>query len=86
MGIPTGGIIVIVIVACLGVTALCAAIFKHVNPGDGSVNRYQYSREQELYMRSVRLKNLGIFQQETRKNVRPKDLESAVYTEDSSRY
>ncbi|KAF7589077.1 hypothetical protein BBP40_004782 [Aspergillus hancockii] len=85
MGIPTAGVIVIVIVACLAVVSLGAALTKHLNPGDGTGNeRYQYSRDQELYMRSVRLKNLSNYARETRTHPRPKDLESAVYTEDGS--
>ncbi|KAB8239555.1 hypothetical protein ETB97_006730 [Aspergillus alliaceus] len=81
MGIPTGGVIAIVIVACLAAVSLGAAITKHFY-NEGSDNRYQFSREQELYMRSVRMKNFGIHRQEAR--TKDKDLESAVYTEDGS--
>ncbi|KAE8354562.1 hypothetical protein BDV28DRAFT_147019 [Aspergillus coremiiformis] len=80
MGIPTAGVIVIVIVACLAAVSLGAAVWKHMYPNDGDRNRYQYSRDQELYMRSVRMKTLGDFHREAR----TKDLESAVYTEDGS--
>ncbi|KAE8337358.1 hypothetical protein BDV24DRAFT_167357 [Aspergillus arachidicola] len=85
MAIPTAGVIVIVIVACLAVTSLGAAMWKQVYPTDHSARRYNYSRDQELYMRSVRLKNVGGLRQESRtKEPTPRDLESAVYTEDGS--
>lgn len=81
MAIPTAGVIVIVIVACLAVTSLGAAMWKQVYPTDHSAHRYNYSREQELYMRSVRLKNVGGLRQESRtKEPTPRDLESAVCT------
>ncbi|OGM42810.1 hypothetical protein ABOM_009025 [Aspergillus bombycis] len=85
MGIPTAAIIVIVIVACLAAVSLGAAMWKQIHPTDYSAHRYNYSRDQELYMRSVRLKNLGGLRQESRtKAPPPRDLESAVYTEDGS--
>ncbi|KAE8150936.1 hypothetical protein BDV25DRAFT_139369 [Aspergillus avenaceus] len=78
--IPTAGVIVIVIVACLAAVSLGAALTKQLWPSDSGHHRYQYSRDQELYMRSVRLKNLGHFERESR----TKDLESGVYTENGS--
>ncbi|RAH64134.1 uncharacterized protein BO66DRAFT_396414 [Aspergillus aculeatinus CBS 121060] len=57
-------IIVIVIIACLAVVALGAALFKTYG-GPEKERPYNFSREQESYMRSVRLKNLGFFQRES---------------------
>ena len=65
MGIPTAAIIVIVVVACLAVVSLGAALTKQWFPYR-TEDRFSYPREQELYMRSVRLKNLGRFQRETK--------------------
>ncbi|RAL09773.1 uncharacterized protein BO97DRAFT_160273 [Aspergillus homomorphus CBS 101889] len=64
--LSTSAIIVIVIVACLALVSLGAALFKTYGVGPGEKERpYNFSREQESYMRSVRLKNLGFFQRES---------------------
>ncbi|KAG2414935.1 hypothetical protein HFD88_006123 [Aspergillus terreus] len=79
--IPTAGIIVIVIVACLAVVSLGAALFKHYAP-DGSGDRFHYSPEQQQYMRAIRLKTLGQYRRESMM----KDVESGYTVETSSRY
>ncbi|PLB54729.1 hypothetical protein P170DRAFT_24431 [Aspergillus steynii IBT 23096] len=65
MGIPTAAIIVIVVVACLAAVSLGAALTKQWFPYH-TEDRCNYPRDQELYMRSVRLKNLDRFQRESR--------------------
>ncbi|KAL4795155.1 hypothetical protein BDV19DRAFT_389555 [Aspergillus venezuelensis] len=84
MALSNSAIIVIVIVACLGAVTLGAALFRQYNPADGAVIR-RFSREQEMYMRSVRLKNLGFNYRESRTPM-PRDVESAMTADDSSRY
>ncbi|KAL3465051.1 hypothetical protein BJX64DRAFT_285917 [Aspergillus heterothallicus] len=84
MGLSNGAIIVIVIVACLASVTLGAALFKQYNPAD-SLGGQRFSREQEMYMRSVRLKNMGFNYRESRTPM-PRDVESAMTADDSSRY
>ncbi|OJK04011.1 hypothetical protein ASPACDRAFT_75519 [Aspergillus aculeatus ATCC 16872] len=62
--LSTSAIIVIVIVACLALVSLGAALFKTYG-GPEKERPYNFSREQESYMRTVRLKNLGFFQRES---------------------
>ena len=57
-------IIVIVIVVCLALVSLGAALTKQFWP-EAPQQRYNYPAEQQSYMRTVRLKNLGIFQRES---------------------
>jgi hypothetical protein len=53
MGISNAAIIVIVLVACLAVTALGASLFKHYNPAEGEMP-FSPGYEQKLYMAEVR--------------------------------
>ncbi|KAF9890804.1 hypothetical protein FE257_005375 [Aspergillus nanangensis] len=62
--LSTSAIIVIVIVACLAAVSLGAALFKQYYP-ESSAGRFNYPREQELYMRSVRMNNMGHFRRES---------------------
>ncbi|KAL2822101.1 hypothetical protein BJX63DRAFT_427446 [Aspergillus granulosus] len=73
MGLSNSAIIVIVIVACLASVTLGAALFKQYNPADGMAVR-RFSREQEMYMRSVRLKNMGYNYRESRTPM-PRDID-----------
>lgn len=73
MGLTRAAIIVIVLVACLAVTALGAALFKRYNP-DEDEGRYNTSYEQSQYMREVRMRNYGHLHAESAG--RPRDLES----------
>jgi hypothetical protein len=75
MGLSNGAVIVIVIVACLGAVTLGAALFRQYNPAEAQ-NTQDFSREQQMYMRSVRLKNMGFNYRES-KTPMPRDLESA---------
>ncbi|KAA8648899.1 hypothetical protein EYZ11_006052 [Aspergillus tanneri] len=82
MAIPTAAIIVIVILACLAVVSLGAALTKQWNP-QRPENRFTYQREQEQYMRSVRLMNLSRFHRESR----ARDVEVGyLETESGSRF
>ncbi|PYH43716.1 uncharacterized protein BP01DRAFT_367226 [Aspergillus saccharolyticus JOP 1030-1] len=95
--LSTSAIIVIVIVACLALVSLGAALFKTYG-GPDKERPYNFSREQESYMRTVRLKNLGIFQRESMvgypgggsgKGPAPpvvRDVESGYSENDSSHY
>ena len=73
MGLSNSAIIVIVLVACLAVTAMGAALFRHYNPLEDE-SRYNVSHEQGHYMRTVRMRNFGFLQQESMRGVQ--DLES----------
>jgi hypothetical protein len=64
MAISTPAIIVIVLVGCLAVTALGAALFKHYSPADEET-RYNPTFEQGQYMRQVRARNYGHLKQES---------------------
>ena len=64
MGISTPAIIVIVLAACLAVTALGAALFKHYTPAEDEA-RYNPTYEQGQYMRQVRARNYGHLKQES---------------------
>ncbi|KAL4781365.1 hypothetical protein BJX76DRAFT_359977 [Aspergillus varians] len=85
MALSNSAVIVIVIVACLAAVTLGAALFSQYNPANGLPVR-RFSREQEVYMRSVRLKNMGTYYHESRTPVH-RDVESARGTpDDASRY
>ncbi|KAL3446958.1 hypothetical protein BJX65DRAFT_278356 [Aspergillus insuetus] len=58
MGLSNGAIIVIIIGACLASVTLDAALFKQYNPAD-ALGGQRFSREQEVYMRTVRLNQLS---------------------------
>ncbi|KAL4908857.1 hypothetical protein BDW74DRAFT_73725 [Aspergillus multicolor] len=85
MGLSNSAVIVIVIVACLGAVTLGAALFRQYNPAEGGLVGHDFSREQQMYMRSVRLKNMGFNYRESRTPM-PRDVESAMTADDSSRY
>ncbi|KAJ5804725.1 uncharacterized protein N7518_001028 [Penicillium psychrosexuale] len=53
MGLSNAAIIVIVLVACLGATALGASLFKHYKPADGETP-WSPGYEQKVYMAEVR--------------------------------
>lgn len=72
MGISNSAIIVIVLVACLAVTALGASLFKHYKPADGEVP-YSPGYEQKLYMAEVRARG---FENLKRISWAARDLES----------
>lgn len=76
MALSNSAVIVIVIVACLAAVTLCAALFRQYNPADHALAVRRFPREQEMYMRSVRLKNLGFNYRESRTPM-PRDVESA---------
>lgn len=64
-GLTTPAIIVIVIVVCLAVVSFGAALTRTLYPAESTDQRFQRSYDQEMYMRSVRRKNLGIFHRES---------------------
>jgi hypothetical protein len=64
MVLSTPAIIVIVLVGCLAITALGAALFKHYGPADEET-RYNPTFEQGQYMRQVRARNYGHLKQES---------------------
>lgn len=72
--LTTAAIIVIVIVACLAAVSLGAALTKQLNPTQPQGLR-NYPLEQERYMRSVRLKNWGVFHRDSAPPG-PRDVES----------
>ncbi|KAL2864241.1 uncharacterized protein BJX67DRAFT_361625 [Aspergillus lucknowensis] len=84
MGLSSGAVIIIVIIACLAAVSLGASLFRQYHPSDGLPGQ-RFSREQEMYMRSVRLKNMG-FNYHQSKTPMPRDVESAMSADDSSRY
>ncbi|KAL4922380.1 hypothetical protein BDW62DRAFT_197059 [Aspergillus aurantiobrunneus] len=84
MALSNSAVIVIVIVCCLAAVTIAAALFRQYNPADHHRPR-GFSRDQELYMRSIRLKNMGYNYRESRSPM-PRDVESAMTTDDSSRY
>jgi hypothetical protein len=57
-GLSQGAVIVIVIIACLAVISLCAAITHHLTPGANTEQRFHFSPEQRRYMGSIRMQNL----------------------------
>ncbi|EPS30516.1 hypothetical protein POX_b02479 [Penicillium oxalicum] len=83
MGLSNSAIIVIVLVACLAVTAMGAALFRHYNPLEDE-SRYNVSHEQGHYMRTVRMRNFGFLQQESMRGVQ--DLESRYPMDEASSY
>ncbi|KAJ5436184.1 hypothetical protein N7445_007069 [Penicillium cf. griseofulvum] len=58
MGLSNSAIIVIVLVACLAITALGASLFKHYNPADGETP-FSPGYEQKLYMAEVRARGFA---------------------------
>lgn len=74
MTLSDSAIIVIVLVGCLAITALAAAIFHHYNPREEEARRFNTSYEQGQYMRDVRMKNYHHLRQESLGT--GKDLES----------
>ncbi|OJJ64203.1 hypothetical protein ASPSYDRAFT_140912 [Aspergillus sydowii CBS 593.65] len=75
MALSNSAVIVIVIVACLFAVTVAAALFRQYSPAEHNAYR-GFSREQEVYMRSVRLKNLGFNYRESQTPM-PRDVESA---------
>ena len=65
MGLSDSAIIVIVLVGCLALTALAAALFRHYNPREDEGRRFNASHEQGQYMRDVRMKNYYHLRQES---------------------
>lgn len=74
MVLSDSAVIVIVLVCCLAVTALGAALFRHYNPLGDDSDAYNTSAEQSQYMRAVRLRNFGFLKRESMGAA--KDLES----------
>lgn len=67
-------VIVIVIVCCLAVISLGAALTRQLfPPGQSEGSRFEPTRDQEMYMRTVRMRNRYDFH---RQSLVPKDLES----------
>lgn len=63
--LSTSAIIVIVIVVCLAIVSVGAALTRHYyRPGE-NFSAYQPTPEQDVYMRSVRQRNLGHFRRES---------------------
>ena len=71
--LSNSAVIVIVIVCCLAFISLGAALTRQLYPPSRIESRFEPSREQELYMRSVRIRTRGVFRQES---LMGKDLES----------
>lgn len=67
-------VIVIVIVSCLAIISLGAALSRQLYPPEEEGNRYEPSREQQQYMWSLRQRIRGNFQRES---MMGKDIESA---------
>ncbi|KAJ5095921.1 hypothetical protein NUU61_005277 [Penicillium alfredii] len=72
--LSNSAIIVIVLVGCLAVTALGAALFQKYNPADND-SRYSPPYEQGQYMRTVRMRNYGHLKQES---LEGRDIESRL--------
>lgn len=70
--VPTPAVIIIVLVACLAVTALGAALFRRYNPSDAE-SRYTPPHNQGQYMRTVRMRNYTHLK---RASLEAKDIES----------
>lgn len=66
-------IIVIVIVACLAIISLFAALSPKLAPPGSGIAHVDPSESQQMYMRSVRQRTLDLFRRES---VRIRDLES----------
>jgi hypothetical protein len=74
MGLTRSAIIVIVLVGCLGITAMGAALFRRYNPLEETARSGDASHEQNQYMRQVRIRNYGHLKRESLGAA--KDLES----------
>ncbi|KAI9931173.1 hypothetical protein ASPWEDRAFT_178646 [Aspergillus wentii DTO 134E9] len=82
--LSNSAIIVIVIVCCLAVVCIGAALFRQYSPAEHDTpSAYQPQHDQQHYMRSVRMRNFGFLQGES---VRPKDVESHYAHTESSAY
>ncbi|KAJ5681984.1 uncharacterized protein N7477_001924 [Penicillium maclennaniae] len=82
MAISNSAIIVIVLVGCLAVTALGAALFIHYNPANES--RFSPNHEQHQYMRQVRARNYTHLRHESMGG--RVDLESRFTSEEALAY
>jgi hypothetical protein len=60
MAPSNGAIIALVIIACLASVALGASLFSQYNPAE-ALAAQRFSREQQMYMRSVRLKQYELY-------------------------
>lgn len=74
MGLTKSAIIVIVLVGCLAITAMGAALFRRHNPLEETARPHDASHEQHQYMRQVRMINYGHLKRESLGGA--KDLES----------
>ncbi|KAJ5480675.1 hypothetical protein N7539_006569 [Penicillium diatomitis] len=83
MALTDSAIIVIVLAACLAVTAMGAALFRHYSPLEDEA-RYGVSHEQAQYMRTVRMRNFNFLRQESMGGMR--DLESRYTMDEASSY
>ncbi|KAJ5701722.1 hypothetical protein N7488_009270 [Penicillium malachiteum] len=84
MSLSDSAIIVIVLVACLAVTALAAALFRHRTPVEEEARSINQTHEQSKYMRTVRMMNYGHLKRESLGAAR--DLESRYTSEEASNY
>ncbi|KAJ5610684.1 hypothetical protein N7510_007403 [Penicillium lagena] len=82
-GLTTPAIIVIVLVGCLAVTALGAALFRQYNPAVVETP-YSPQHEQVKYMRTVRMRNYAHLKRESVDAA--KDLESRFTPDEASGY
>ncbi|KAJ5287832.1 hypothetical protein N7478_003518 [Penicillium angulare] len=82
MALTRAAIIVIVLVGCLAITALGAALFRHYNPLGDDPRNYDATYEQSTYMRGVRLRNYGHLKRESLGAAR--DLESRYQMEETA--
>lgn len=72
--LSNSAVIVIVIVSCLAIISLGAALSRQLYPPEEEGNRYEPSRDQQMYMWSLRQRIRGNFHRESMVG---KDLESA---------
>ncbi|KAJ6095530.1 hypothetical protein N7486_006276 [Penicillium sp. IBT 16267x] len=84
MALSRSAIIVIVLVACLAVTAGCAAMYRGNHPLEEIARSGDASPEQNQYMRQVRMRNYGHLKRASLGAA--KDLESRYTSEEASAY
>ncbi|OJJ46864.1 hypothetical protein ASPZODRAFT_15554 [Penicilliopsis zonata CBS 506.65] len=72
-GLSQSAIIVIIIICCLAAVCIAAAVFRNFMPADHAPKSFDPPREQEQYMRTVRMRNYSHLHRES---VGPRDLES----------
>ncbi|KAJ5721290.1 uncharacterized protein N7483_009224 [Penicillium malachiteum] len=84
MTLSDSAIIVIVLVGCLAVTALGAALFRHRTPLEEEARSMNQTHEQSKYMRAVRMMNFGHLKRESLSAA--KDMESRYTSEEASNY